>query len=85
MRLRANTARGSLGQIDFEFLLLLHFFADLLSKVNKVSEQIQDPKFRFGEGMPTYIHTSIRVRMSKEFRCGQVGMSRRYMLQEMQH
>ena len=39
---RAVSARGLLAQIDFEFVYLLQFFSDILGKIHKVSEQLQD-------------------------------------------
>ena len=40
---RATTARGLFAQMNYNFLQLLHFFTDILSTVNKISEQLQDP------------------------------------------
>lgn len=39
---RAVCARGLLAQIDAEFVYLLHFFSEVLGKVDKVSQQLQD-------------------------------------------
>jgi len=39
---RATTARGLFAQMNYNFLQLLHFFTDILSTVNKISEQLQD-------------------------------------------
>ena len=39
---RAPTARGLFAQMNYNFLQLLHFFTDILSTVNKISEQLQD-------------------------------------------
>ena len=41
---RATTARGLFAQMNYNFLQLLHFFTDILSTVNKISEQLQDPR-----------------------------------------
>ena len=41
---RATTARDLFAQMNYNFLQLLHFFTDILSTVNKVSEQLQDPR-----------------------------------------
>ena len=40
---RATDARGLLAQMNYKFLQLLHFFKEILSMVNKISEQLQDP------------------------------------------
>lgn len=39
---RAVCARGLLAQIDAEFVYLLQFFSEILRKVDKVSQQLQD-------------------------------------------
>ena len=41
---RATTARGLFAQMNYNFLQLLHFFTEILSTVNKISEQLQDPR-----------------------------------------
>ena len=41
---RATTARGLFAQMNYNLLQLLHFFTDILSTVNKISEQLQDPR-----------------------------------------
>lgn len=46
---RATTARGLLSQLNSEFLHLLYFFQNVLTKVNKVSVQIQDTNMDLGE------------------------------------
>ena len=39
---RAVSARGLLAQVDAEFVYLLHFFTDILGKVEKVSKLLQE-------------------------------------------
>ena len=46
---RAVSARGLLSQIDAEFVHLLQFFSDILGKVKKVSQQLQDQQADLGE------------------------------------
>ena len=41
---RATTARGLFAQMNYNFLQLLHFFTDILSTLNEISEQLQDPR-----------------------------------------
>ena len=45
---RTTTARGLLSQLNSEFLHLLYFFENILTKVNKVSEQIQGTNIDLG-------------------------------------
>ena len=45
---RAVSARGLLAQIDAEFVYLLHFFTDILGKINKVSVQLQKQEVDLG-------------------------------------
>ena len=45
---RATTARGLQSQLNYEFLYLLYFFENILAKVNKVSEQVQDTNIDLG-------------------------------------
>ena len=40
---RATDARGLLAQMNCEFLQLVHFLKEILSMINKISEQLQDP------------------------------------------
>ena len=40
----ATTARGLFAHMNYDILQLLHFFTDIVSTVNKISEQIQDPR-----------------------------------------
>ena len=46
---RAVSARGLLAQIDAEFVHLSQFFSDILGKVKKVSQQLQDQQADLGE------------------------------------
>ena len=46
---RAVSARGLLAQIDAEVVHLLQFFSDILGKVKKVSQQLQDQQADLGE------------------------------------
>jgi len=41
---RAPTAKSLFAQMNYNFLKLLNFFTDILSTVNKISEQLQDPR-----------------------------------------
>ena len=41
---RAVSVRGLLAQVDVEFVYLLHFFTDILGKVEKVSKLLQEKK-----------------------------------------
>lgn len=46
---RAISARGILAQIDAEFVYLLQFFSEILGKVHKVSQQLQDKQSDLGK------------------------------------
>lgn len=45
---RAVSARGLLAQIDAEFVYLLHFFSEILGKINKISQQLQKQEVDLG-------------------------------------
>ncbi|XP_064101859.1 uncharacterized protein LOC135212421 [Macrobrachium nipponense] len=46
---RAASARGLLAQMDAEFVCLLQFFFEILRKINKVSQQLQDKQADLGK------------------------------------
>ena len=44
----AVSTRGLLAQIDAEFVYLLHFFTEILGKINKISQQLQNQEVDLG-------------------------------------
>ncbi|XP_064111541.1 uncharacterized protein LOC135219038 [Macrobrachium nipponense] len=46
---RAVSARGLLAQMDAEFVCLLQFFSEILGKISKVSQQLQDKQADLGK------------------------------------
>ncbi|KAG7170615.1 hypothetical protein Hamer_G013430 [Homarus americanus] len=46
---RAVSVRGLLAQIDAEFVYFLQFFSEILGKVDKVSQQLQDKQADLGK------------------------------------
>ena len=45
---RAVSARGLLAQIDAEFVYLLHYFTEIIGKINKISQQLQNQEVDLG-------------------------------------